>query len=219
MVYIFLREIINMKRLFRLSIFAAILTSNAFAQQNEPNYTASSLSEVYESIDGNKLIKKMISAKHEFNKKHGSKPVSLSDLPVPQHIFNRNKLTLITFDGLDYLIQNNRVLAIKGLNLPDDALILITEKLTFLDQVQFDYNQKINLVYTNGESKVQNIRNLDKWYLLTLRILSSTVNDIAALIKRHDTSSLTANLIKMPIPNIDVINIPGSTKPIIKLVN
>ncbi|MFD2284946.1 hypothetical protein GJU39_11820 [Pedobacter petrophilus] len=208
-----------MKRLFRLSIFAAILTSNAFAQQNEPNYTASSLSEVYESIDGNKLIKKMISAKHEFNKKHGSKPVSLSDLPVPQHIFNRNKLTLITFDGLDYLIQNNRVLAIKGLNLPDDALILITEKLTFLDQVQFDYNQKINLVYTNGESKVQNIRNLDKWYLLTLRILSSTVNDIAALIKRHDTSSLTANLIKMPIPNIDVINIPGSTKPIIKLVN
>lgn len=213
-------EIIIMKHFSLRSVLSATLTLlmfNAFAQKKETANTVSSLFEVHERIDGNNLIKNMISAKHEFNKKRKSETVLLSELSTPQHILNRNKPTIITFDGLDYLIHNNCVLAVKGFNLPDDVLNQMTEKLSFLDQVQFEYNQRINMAYVNEEDNVQNIRNLDKWYLLTLRILSSTVNDIAALTKKHDASSLAANLIKMPTPNIDAISSPAMAQSMVRL--
>ncbi|MFW0714353.1 hypothetical protein [Pedobacter sp. N23S346] len=209
-----------MKQFSLRSILTATLTlliSHAFAQERVTANTVSSSFEAYECIDGNNLIKKMISAKHEFNKKRKSETVLLSELSAPQHILNRNKPTIITFNGLDYLIQNNCVLAVKGLNLSDDVLAQITEKLSFLDQVQFDYNERINMAYVNEENNVQYIRNLDKWYLLTLRILSTTVNDIAALTKKHDASSLAANLIKMPVPNLNAISSPAMAQSTVRL--
>lgn len=200
-----------------LSTALTLLIFNAFAQQNETLQSTVSTPEIHERINGNQLIKAMISAKQEFNKKFSSETVSLSELSAPQYILNRNKLTVITFDGLDYLVQNNCVLAIKGLNLPDNVLNQVTEKLCFLDQVQFDYNKKINTVYANGARNIQNVRNLDKWYLLTLRIFSTTVNDIAALTKKHDTAVLAANLIKMPTPNLNAIRSLEMAQSMVKL--
>lgn len=200
-----------------LSTALTLLIFNAFAQHNETVQSTVSTPEIHERINGNQLIKTMISAKREFNKKFGSETVSLAELSAPQYILNRNKPTIITFDGLDYLVQNNCVLAIKGLNLPDNVLNQVTEKLCFLDQVQFDYNKKINTVYANGARNIQNVRNLDKWYLLTLRIFSTTVNDIAALTKKHDTAVLAANLIKMPTPNLNAIRSLEMAQSMVKL--
>lgn len=209
-----------MKQFYLRSLLSTALTLlifNAFAQHNERVQSTVSTPEIHERINGDQLIKTMILAKREFNKKFGSEMVSLAELSAPQYILNWNKPTIITFDGLDYLVQNNCVLAIKGLNLPDNVLNQVTEKLSFLDQVQFDYNKKINTVYANGARNIQNVRNLDKSYLLTLRIFSTTVNDIAYLTKKHDTAFLAANLIKMPTPNLNAIRSPEMAQSMVKL--
>lgn len=207
-----------MKPFSILSLITAaitILTSNAFSQTQETASLFPLSFEVQEHVNGNELIQKMIAEKRKYNRNHNAEKVPV--LPTPKHILNRSKPTIITFDGLEYLVQNNCVLGIKGLNLPEDVLIQMTAKLVFLDKVQFDYAEKIKRAYSNGGTDIQNIRNLNKWYLLTLRILSSTVNDIASLTKKHDASSLAANLIKMPVPNIDAINTPAMAQPLVKL--
>ena len=175
-----------------------ILTASTSAQNIPATHTNATF-EVYDHVNGNELIKNMISAGHSLYKNRNvSHTVS-----TPKYILNRIKPTFISFDGLDYLVQNDCVLAVKGINLTDDALSQITEKLSFLDQAQFSNNEKINLVYHN-ENNSQKIRNLNKWYLLTLRILSTTLNDFANLTKRYDAATLAENLAKMRVPNIDV---------------
>lgn len=204
---------IAMKQFSLLSITACLmaalmmLTSNAFAQNRK---TASTAFEAYEHVNGNELIKKMIAEKREFNKNRYSKNAKPANLSAPQYILNRSIPTIISFNGLDYLVQHNCILAVKGLNLSDDALMQMTEKLLALDQVQFGYAEKINLAYNGGNH--QKIRNLDKWYLLTLRIISTTVNDFAKLAKKYDSAAFAQNLVKMTVPNIDAISTPSITE-------
>lgn len=107
-------------------------------------------------------------------------------------------------------------MAVKGLNLSDNALSQITEKLSFLDQVQFGYNEKINQAYCN-ENNSQKIRNLNKWYLLTLRIISTTVNDFASLAKKYDATTFAENLAKLPVPNIDAVAAPTMAQSVVRL--
>ena len=215
-----LRQInLTMKKLSFPSITACltatlvILTASTFAQNIKKTRTAF---DAYDHVNGNELLKKMISAKHELNKNSNPKNAVSANLSAPKYILNRIKPTVISFNGLEYLVQNNCVLAVKGLNLSDDALSQITEKLSFLDQVQFGYNEKINQAYCN-ENNTQKIRNLNKWYLLTLRIISTTVNDFANLAKKYDAETFAENLVKLPVPNIDAVTAPTMEQSMVRL--
>jgi len=208
-----------MKKLSFLSITTCltatlvILTVSTFAQNAKTTRTAF---DAYEHVNGNELIKKMILAQHALNKNCNAENAVSANLSSPKYIFNKVKPTVISFDGLDYLVQNNCVLAVKGLNLSDNALSQITEKLSFLDQVQFGYNEKINQAYCN-ENNSQKIRNLNKWYLLTLRIISTTVNDFASLAKKYDATTFAENLAKLPVPNIDAVAAPTMAQSVVRL--
>ena len=208
-----------MKKLSFLSITTCltatlvILTVSTFAQNAKTTCTAF---DAYEHVNGNELIKKMILAQHALNKNCNAEDTVSANLSSPKYIFNKVKPTVISFDGLDYLVQNNCVLAVKGLNLSDNALSQITEKLSFLDQVQFGYNEKINQAYCN-ENNSQKIRNLNKWYLLTLRIISTTVNDFASLAKKYDATTFAENLAKLPVPNIDAVAAPTMAQSVVRL--
>ncbi|GGE59164.1 hypothetical protein EV200_103467 [Pedobacter psychrotolerans] len=197
-----------------LTATLVILTVSTFAQNVK---TTSTAFDTYEHVNGNELIKKMILAKHELNKNRNAKSAISANFSAPQYILNRDNPTVISFDGLDYLVQNNCVLAVKGLNLSDDALSQITEKLCFLDQVQFDYHEKINRAYCNGNENSQKIRNLNKWYLLTLRIISTTVNDFASLAKKYDAASFAKLLVKLPVPNLDAVATPTMAQSVVRL--
>lgn len=162
--------------------------------------------EASEKVNGNELIEKLVEQKREFNKaRNGATFIKLNRLPNPEYIFNRKKLTTINFDGVDYLVQDNQVIAVKGLNLSESALAKITAKFAFLDQVQYAYAEKANQEYLYANGDQQNIRIMDKSFLLSLRILSTTVGDIAAFVKKpYASQSMEANLVKMPQPNIDM---------------
>ena len=160
------------------------------------------LADIFENIDrlnGNDMIERLAAQRSAFNK-NGSK----NSLPKAEYIINRNNLTLISFNGLNYYIKNNRVIGIQGLNLSDEVLNQITNKLVLLDSIQFNQSERSNTEHFNPNVDFQKIRNIDRQFMLTLKMLSSTVRDIAALTKSENPSlTVEANVAKMRLPNID----------------
>lgn len=113
-------------------------------------------------------------------------------LSQPEYIINRNNLTIITFNGLDYFVKNNRVIGIRGLDLSEEVLDQITAKLVLLDNVQYNYSERATTEYDN------------RLFLLSLKMFSSTTRDIAALAKAENPSlNVENNIAKMRLPNVD----------------
>ncbi|QNN40143.1 hypothetical protein [Pedobacter roseus] len=114
------------------------------------------------------------------------------NLSQPEYIINRNNLTIITFNGLDYFVKNNRVIGIRGLDLSEEVLDQITAKLVLLDNVQYNYSERATTEYDN------------RLFLLSLKMFSSTTRDIAALAKAENPSlNVENNIAKMRLPNVD----------------
>ncbi|KQM76347.1 hypothetical protein ASE74_20085 [Pedobacter sp. Leaf216] len=136
-------------------------------------------------INGNHMIERL---GDEFikNRKKGK-------LSKPEYFINRENLTIITFNGLDYLIKNNRVIGIQGLALSTEVLAQITQKLVLLDSAQYSYSEK-------SDNDFQN----ERLFLLSLKMLSTTTRDIAALTKTNNPSlNLETKVVKMRLPNVD----------------
>jgi len=208
--YLPLSKLFHMKQISSFSLLcltiALILSNRTFAQQHSIAKTVATL-ELAEKFNGDDLIEKMIAEKRDFNKnRNATTMLALSKLPQAAYILNRNKPIVLTFDGLDYLIQHNEVVEIKGFQLSKEVLSQITEKLSFLDKTQYDYADKINCAYAYANADLQNLRNLDKWYLQSLKVFSTTVNDLATFVKKADAAqSLATNLAKMPQPNVGLL--------------
>ncbi len=166
--------------------------------QNKPTKQA----DIFENADrlnGNDMIERLAAQRSAYNKNR-----SKNSLPKAEYIINRNNLTLISFNGLDYYIKNNRVIGIQGLNLSDEALNQITGKLVLLDSIQFNQSERSNTEHFNPNVDFQKIRNIDRQFMLTLKMLSSTVRDIAAFTKSENPSlTVETNVAKMRLPNID----------------
>jgi hypothetical protein len=165
-------------------LLTALISSSSIqvmAQQNQ-NKQATAFENV-DRINGNDMIERLITQ----NKNHKN-----GNLPQSEYIINRNNLTILTFNGLEYLVKNNRVIKIQGLELSEDVLEQITEKLVLLDNVQYNYSERATTEY------------YDRLFLLSLKMLSSTTRDIAALAKTGNPSlNVENNIAKMRLPNVD----------------
>jgi len=180
--------------------------------------TSANVLEVSNKLNGDALIDRLAAQRRAFNNSRSNLAPFPANLPSPEHIFDRASLTTITFEGLDYYILNNRVIGIKGLELSDEVLAQITDKLLLLDKVQYDYCEKANKEYLSTNTNLQNIRNMDRWFFTTLKILTTTVNDIASFTKNENPSlSVAANISKMTQPNIDAWKGKQSDKALVQL--
>ncbi|NMN36209.1 hypothetical protein [Pedobacter sp. SG918] len=172
--------------------------------------------DIFEHIDklnGNDMIERLAAQRNAFNKTHLK-----NNLPKAEYIINRNNLTLISFNGLDYYVKNNRVIGIQGLNLSDKVLNQITDKLVLLDSIQFNQSERSNIEYVSPNADFQKIRNIDRQFMLTLKMLSSTVRDIAALAKNENPSlTVETNVAKMRLPNVDKAAEKSSTQSLVSL--
>ncbi len=165
------------------------------AQQNKNGHAA--LFDNVDKVNGNDVIERLSELKAGLNKN-----IRNGNLPKAEYIINRSNLTIITFNGLDYYVKNNRVVGIQGLELSDEVLDQITEKLVLLDSVQYSYTERANSEYYKGD--VQKIRNINRLFQASLKILSSTTRDIAALTKTENPSlNVENNIAKMRLPNVD----------------
>ncbi|WP_316806552.1 hypothetical protein [Pedobacter agri] len=189
---------------FFLSVLLSVLSAsvNTFGQQIR-NVNHTPLAEVSTIIDGNNLIEKLLNQRDAFTKSL-NKSNEVVALPQAEYIIDRDHQTTIKFNGLDFIIRDNEVLAIKGLVLSKEVLAQITKKLVFLDRVQFYYAQKSNMTYLTPNADVQEVKFLDKQFISSLKIFNTTLRDIAALTKAENPSfSVETNISKMRQPNID----------------
>lgn len=182
----------------------ASISTITFAQTiRTVNYTIASSNS--ESINGDVLIENLVNNRNEFNRNFGrSNKSELAAFPKAEYIFSKENLTTFKFEGLEFFVKDNQVLSIKGLNLSNEVLSQITDKLIFLDRVQFYYAEKSNNEYLNSTVDIQAIKYNDRQFFLSLKILSTTIKDIVAFTKSSNPSLAVAiNLSKMREPNID----------------
>ncbi len=175
---------------------------------------AQSMQTGLDRLNGNALIEQLADQRKAFNKNHSN-----HILPKSAYIINREKLTLISFNGLDYYVKNNRVIGIRGLKLSDTVLSQITDKLLLLDSTQFKQSELSNMEHFSPKVDFQKIRNIDRQFMLTLKCLSSTVRDIAALTKNENPSlTVENNIAKMRLPNIDKAREKSKEQTLVSLV-
>ena len=187
-------------------IFIAVLSILSLTNVSAQNIYAVNYQKPVASIakiNGDNLVENLLFDRNEFVKKI-AKSSNLANLPKAKFIFDTAYQTVISFSGLDFVIENNEVVAIKGLTLSREILSQITEKLVFLDRVQFYYSEKSNMNYLNPNSDIQEIKFLDKQFATSIKILNTTLKDIASFTKSENPSqSVEANISKMREPNID----------------
>jgi hypothetical protein len=175
-------------------------TSIQVLAQNQ-NKQATSFENI-DRLNGNDMIERLSTQRNEFIKNPKK-----NELPKAEYIINRNNLTIITFNGLDYFVKDNRVIGIQGLNLSEDVLAQITQKLVLLDSVQYSYGEQSDADFQK-----------DRLFFLSLKMLSSTTRDIAALTKTTNPSlNVENNVAKMRLPNVDKSLEPSNAQSLVKL--
>lgn len=158
------------------------------------------------TVDGDALMKKLLSQRYKFNKaliKNGAS--ELENLPKSEAIFNRKHLATVHFNGLDYEIKDNSIVAIKGLNLSQSCLAAITEKLLLLDRTQVYYTEKSNQQYAFSNRDLAYIKTLDRNYFSTLMLLENITAKVAAMANKNDVSTA----IEITLSKSKVINLPS----------
>jgi len=162
--------------------------------------------------DGNQLIDSLLADRFSYNKaliQDGFN--SEKQLPKPTAIINNTPLKTISFNGLNYLVKDDKVVDIKGLKLSASALSIITEKLTYLDQIQYNYCEKANLEYQHKNRDMNAIKTLDRQYFAALNTLKNIISSIATEARKRNASvSIEMSLAKIKLP--DIINPDMKTK-------
>ncbi|TBO40862.1 hypothetical protein [Pedobacter kyonggii] len=157
-----------------------------------------------ERIDGNQLIDSLLADRFSYNKaliEDGFN--SKKQLPKPTAIINNSPLKTISFNGLNYLVKDDKVVDIKGLKLSASALSIITEKLASLDQIQQYCCEKINLEYQQKNRDINAIKTLDRQYFAALNTLKNITSSIATQVRKRNASiSIEMSLAKIKLPGI-----------------
>jgi hypothetical protein len=167
-----------------------------------------------ERVDGDKLIETLFAQRFNFNKtliKYGFDPKK--QLPKSISIINSAPTSTISFNGFDYLIKQNKVVAVKGIKLSPSALVVITEKVVKLDQIQQYCSAQVNLAYQQRNRDLNTIKELDRQYFTTLRTIKLVTSNIAGLAKKPNASvSIEMSVAKIKLPDLKVIGMKTENK-------
>lgn len=159
--------------------------------------------------DGNQLIDSLLADRFSYNKaliKDGFN--SKKQLPKPTAIINNTPLKTISFNGLDYLVKDDKVIEIKGLKLSVSALSIITEKLANLDQIQQYCCEKANLEYQHKNRDINVIKTLDRQYFAALNTLKNITSSIATKARKRNASiSIEMSLAKIKLPDTKLLGV------------
>jgi hypothetical protein len=149
-------------------------------------------------IDGDKLIEQLIETRYHFNKQlikgeTGPFPPTVSIL--------RREACTISFKGREYIIQNNRIVNVKGVLLTANALLAINERIGLLDRVQYACSEQSNLAYTSPSRDLEYVKTLDRHFFTDLNTIKSFTATIDSKARKPQASILIEmSLAKMELP-------------------
>lgn len=154
--------------------------------------------------DGNQLIDSLLADRFSYNKaliENGFN--SKKQLPKPTTIIINTPFKTISFNGLNYLVKDDKVVDIKGLKLSVSALSILTEKLASLDQIQQYCSEKANLEYQQKNRDMNAIKTFDRQYFAALNTLKNITSSVAIEArKRNAPISIEMLLTKIKLPDI-----------------
>jgi len=160
-----------------------------------------------EKVDGDQLIETLILQRFNFNKaviKNGFDPKK--ETPKAISIINNSPTSIISFSGFDYLVKQNKVISVNGIQLSPAALATITDKVVKLDQMQQYCCAQANLVYKREKRDLNTIKTLDRQYFAALRAFRLITSNIAGLANKSDASlAIETAVAKTKLPDIKII--------------
>ena len=189
--YICVMRILQLFSMFLLGI----LTLSTFAQESfQPA----------DGLIGKAIISRLADQRFSFNKELiRTRSLDRSKLPVAECIFNKAGVYTISFDKISFVFNNGILEEIKGLKLSRQALVIVASKLSFLDNYQYQCSMIANREYLALDRNLNKIAKIDRQFFSSLKILSSTIKDIANLGAKGTEINFELQLAKMPEPNLD----------------
>lgn len=150
-------------------------------------------------------IEKLADNRINFNKiLIKSRHIQTASLPQSKYIFNHSALHRVNIEGLNFVVQNNTIVAIEEIVLSKAALNKITERLMILDKMQYAYSESSNQEYRDGEKNTSLAFNNDRQFFAVLKNLKSTIAEINKMAKdNQDMASVELSLSKWKQPKID----------------
>jgi hypothetical protein len=160
-----------------------------------------------EKLDGDQLIETLLLQRFNFNKeliKNGFDPKK--EMPKAISILNSSPASIISFCGFDYLVKQNKVMGVNGIQLSASALATITEKIVNLDQIQQYCCMQANLVYKRENRDLNEIKALDRQYFAALKAFRLVTSNIADHANRSNASlAIETAVAKIKMPDVKII--------------
>jgi len=160
-----------------------------------------------EKLDGDQLIETLILQRFNFNKaliKNGFDPKK--ETPKAISIINSSSASIISFSGFDYLVKQNKVIGINGIQLSSSALATITDKIVKLDQMQQYCCIQANLAYKQENRDLNTVKTLDRQYFAALKAFRSVTSNIADLANKSNPSlAIVTAVAQIKMPDVKMI--------------
>jgi hypothetical protein len=141
----------------------------------------------------------------DFNKKLMKlDSVNLSDLPPSVYLFSRDGKHEVNIGGVTVLTDQKVITGIKDMNLSEESLKNISDRLKVLDKLQKAYSEASNDEYRSNKRNKNNIVFYDRRFFVVLNAMKATLKDFKKMYSAsQDDKTKTMSVAAIRNPNVD----------------
>lgn len=130
--------------------------------------------------------------------------VDIDDLPTPIYLFSRDGKQEINIDGVTVLTNQREIIGIKDMDLSEESIKNISDRLIILDKLQKAYSEASNDEYKSSKRNKNKIVFYDRRFFAVLRSMRTTLKDFKNMYaaNQNDKTKIIS-VAAMRSPNID----------------
>ncbi|WP_412467523.1 hypothetical protein [Pedobacter sp. KLB.chiD] len=128
----------------------------------------------------------------------------IDHLPPSVYLFSREGKHEINIGGVTVLTDEKEIIGIKDMELSEESLKNISDRLKVLDKLQKAYSEAANEEYRSGKRNKNNIVLYDRRFFAILRGMRATLRDFKKMyVANQNDKTKTISVAAMRNPNID----------------
>nr|WP_315421089.1 hypothetical protein [uncultured Pedobacter sp.] len=141
----------------------------------------------------------------DFNKKLVKlDSVNLNDLPPSVYLFSRDGKHEVNIGGVTVLTDQKVITGIKDMDLSEESLKNISDRLKVLDKLQKAYSEASNDEYRSNKRNKNNIVFYDRRFFVVLNAMKATLKDFKKMYSAsQDDKTKTMSVAAIRNPNVD----------------
>jgi hypothetical protein len=130
--------------------------------------------------------------------------VDIDDLPAPVYLFSRDGKHEVNIGGVIVLTDQREIIGIKEMDLSEESLKNISDRLIIFDKLQKAYSEASNDEYRSNKRNKNNIVFYDRRFFAVLRSMRTTLKDFKNIYAANQNDkSKTISVAAMRSPNVD----------------